>query len=43
MELKDINFEDFDTSKIPSMGKKLDTIFQYNVDIDKTSYLNWRT
>lgn len=42
MELKDINFEDFDTSKIPSMGKKLDTIFQYNVDIDKTSYLNWR-
>ena len=43
MELKDIEFEDFDTSKIPSMGKKLDTIFQYNPDIKKTSYLNWRT
>lgn len=43
MELKDIEFEDFDTSKIPSMGKNLATIFQYNVDINKTSYLNWRT
>ena len=43
MELKDIEFEDFDTSKIPAMGKNLGTIFQYNVDINKTSYLNWRT
>ena len=43
MELKNIEFEDFDTSRIPSMGKKLDSIFQYNADINKTSYLNWRT
>lgn len=43
MELKNIEYEDFDTSRIPSMGKKLDTIFQYNADINKTSYLNWRT
>lgn len=43
MELKNIEFEDFDTSRIPSMGKKLDSIFRYNTDINKTSYLNWRT
>ena len=43
MELKNIEYEDFDTSRISSMGKKLDTIFQYNADINKTSYLNWRT
>lgn len=43
MELKNIEFEDYDTSKIPAMGKHLDTIFQYNADIDKTAYLNWRT
>lgn len=43
MELKDIEFVNFDTSKIPAMGKKLDSIFQYNSDINKTSYLNWRT
>ena len=43
MELKNIIFEDFDISKIPSMGKKLNSIFRYNEDINKTSYLNWRT
>lgn len=43
MELRNIEFEDFDESKIPEMGKKLETIFQYNADIDKTAYLNWRT
>ena len=34
MKLESIEFADFDTSKIPAMGKKLDTIFQYNSDID---------
>lgn len=43
MELKSIEFEDYNTSRIPAMGKHLDTIFQYNADIDKTAYLNWRT
>lgn len=43
MELKKIEDEDFDIRKIPTMGKKLNTIFQYNPDINKTSYLNWRT
>lgn len=43
MKLKNIENEIINTSKIPSMGKKLDTIFQYNSDINKTLYLNWRT
>ena len=43
MKLESIEFADYDTSKIPAMGKALDTIFQYNSDIDKTAYLNWRT
>lgn len=43
MKLDNIEFADYDTSKIPAIGKKLDTIFQYNSDIDKTAYLNWRT
>lgn len=43
MKLDNIEFADYDTSKIPVMGKKLDTIFQYNSDLDKTAYLNWRT
>ena len=36
------NFIDYDTSKIPQYGKRLETIFQYNIDIEKTAYLNWR-
>lgn len=43
MELRNLEFEDYDTSRIPAMGKNLDTIFQYNADIDKTAFLNWRT
>lgn len=43
VELKRINFEVVDTSKIIEMAKKLETIFQYNLNTDKTSYLNWRT
>ncbi|MCP1101018.1 hypothetical protein M2454_000239 [Aequitasia blattaphilus] len=36
------NFIDYDTSKILQYGKQLDSIFQYNSDIEKTAYLNWR-
>ena len=43
MALESLEFADYDTSKIPAMGKELDTIFQYNKDIDKTAYMNWRT
>ncbi len=43
MELKNIKYEDYDTGKIISMSKNLDTIFQYNTDVRKTAYLNWRT
>ena len=43
MELESLEFADYDTSKIPAMGKNLDTIFQYNEDVDKTAFLNWRT
>lgn len=36
------SFIDYDTSKIPQYGKQLDSIFQYNPDIEKNAYLNWR-
>lgn len=42
MNLNIIN-QDFDISKIPSMSKKLDSIFHANEDVDKTVFLNWRT
>lgn len=29
--------------KLPEYAKKLDSIFQYNADINKTAYMNWRT
>lgn len=43
MGFKEIEFEHIDPDKVLSMSKNLDTIFQYNSDINKTSYLNWRT
>lgn len=43
MTLTPIEYEDFDTKLVEKYSKKLDTIFQYNGDINKTSYLNWRT
>lgn len=36
------SFIDYDISKIPQYGKQLDSIFQYNHDIEKNAYLNWR-
>ena len=38
-----IDFIKIDYDKIPQYAKKLDSIFQYNVDINKTAYMNWRT
>lgn len=32
-----------DYDKLPEYAKKLDSIFQYNRDINKTAYMNWRT
>ena len=43
MEFIDIDYVDFNVDKITEMSKKLETIFQYNADINKTAYLNWRT
>ena len=43
--LKDFNtieFVDWDTDKVEEYSKHLYTIFQYNEDLDKTAYLNWR-
>ena len=43
MELKPIEYADYDTDKVAKYAKKMPTIFQYNSDIDKTAYINWRT
>lgn len=37
-----LEYIDYDISKIPQYGKKLESIFQNNADINKTAYLNWR-
>lgn len=37
-----LKYIDYDTTKIPKCGKKLDTIFHENADVYKTAYLNWR-
>lgn len=42
MSNEKIEFVDIDYDKIPQFAKKLDSIFQYNNDIEKTAYLNWR-
>lgn len=43
MNFKSIEFVDWDTGSVKKYSRTLDTIFQYNEDIDKTAYLNWRT
>ena len=43
MKFIDIDYADCNVEKITEMSKKLETIFQYNADINKTAYLNWRT
>lgn len=42
MEFDTIDFAKWDTDKLDEYSKNMDTIFQYNEDIDKTAYLNWR-
>ena len=37
IEFIDIDYADFNVDKITEMSKKLETIFQYNADINKTS------
>lgn len=43
MKLEFIDYADCNTDRLQEMAKKLETIFHYNDDINKTAYLNWRT
>lgn len=43
MTIESIRYSKIDYDKIPQYAKKLDSIFQYNTDINRTAYLNWRT
>lgn len=43
LEFIDIDYAYCNTDKLQEMAKKLETIFHYNDDINKTAYLNWRT
>ena len=38
MEFDTIDFAKWDTDKLDEYSKNMDTIFQYNEDIDKTAY-----
>lgn len=38
-----ISSSNINYDKLPEFAKKLDSIFRYNGDIDKTAYMNWRT
>ena len=42
MSFSSIEFAAWDTDKVDEYAKKLPSIFNYNKDIDKTAYLNWR-
>jgi len=42
MDLKTIEFMDWNTDKVAEYRKSMPTIFQYNPDIDKNAYMNWR-
>ena len=37
-----LEFAEWDTGKVAKYANKIDTIFHYNEDVDKTAYLNWR-
>lgn len=43
MAKEKIDFTNINYDKLPEFSKKLDSIFQYNGDINKTAYMNWRT
>lgn len=42
MDFSTIEYVDWDTDKVEKYAKKLPSIFQYNENIEKTAYLNWR-
>lgn len=42
MKIESIKYSEIDYDKIPQYAKKLESIFQYNTDINHTAYLNWR-
>ena len=43
MNLQMIEFADFDTEDVEQYAQKMDSIFQYNQNVEKTAYLNWRS
>ena len=43
MNLQTIDFSDFNTEDVKQYAQKMDSIFQYNQNVEKTAYLNWRS
>lgn len=43
MNLQTIDFYDFNTEDVEQYAQKMDSIFQYNQNVEKTAYLNWRS
>ena len=43
MNLQTIDFPDFNTEDVEQYAQKMDSIFQYNQNVEKTAYLNWRS
>ena len=43
MNLQTIEFSNFNTEDVDQYAKKMDSIFQYNQNVEKTAYLNWRS
>lgn len=42
MDLKSIEYVDWDSSKVVEYGKSMPSIFGFNSCVDKSAYLNWR-
>ena len=43
MNLQTIDLSDFNTEDVEQYAQKMDSIFQYNQNVEKTAYLNWRS
>lgn len=43
MNLQTIDFSDFNTEDVEQYAQKMDSIFQYNQNVEKTAYSNWRS
>ena len=43
MNLQTIDFSDFNKEDVEQYAQKMDSIFQYNQNVEKTAYLNWRS